>query len=157
MSVLSEDQIAAAAFDTAMAARRAAPSRVTNQKLISAWVVRNWGRAYLHSLVERASRVLEEAVELAQACGVTQDLARRIVDRVYSRPAGDPQQEMAGVGTTLMGCAEAMGVELDEVENREIDRVTSLPVEHFRQKYNEKAADGVVSTPSDTALPEVVQ
>jgi len=92
---------------------------------------------------ERVMRVLEEALELAQAEGVTSEEAHRLTEYVFGRPLGDPLQELGGVRLTLLGYAAARGVSADEAELTELQRVLSKDPEHFRRRNAEKKAAGV--------------
>lgn len=65
----------------------------------------------------RARRFLEEAVELAQAAGVTAEEADAVRAYVFSRPAGDIRQEIGGVMVTLSCLAEVMGHSVAEAEH----------------------------------------
>lgn len=107
------------------------------------WTATRFGAEVLASRRERAARVLEEAIELAQAEGLSIAKCERILEVVYSKPVGDPSQEAAGVGTTLLAWAAATGVDLQATIQAEINRIHSLPVDHFRKKGIEKKALGV--------------
>jgi len=60
------------------------------------WAVDTFG-PIAKDRVERATRFVEEATELAQACGVSEARMRAVVERVYSRPPGqDPDRSSPG-------------------------------------------------------------
>ena len=66
----------------------------------------------------------EEALELAQAVGVgRRDQLHRLVDYVFSRPAGKPAQEIAGSMVTLYAAASALGIDADEAFYAELSRI----------------------------------
>jgi hypothetical protein len=92
---------------------------------------------------ERAARVLEEALEIAQVEGMTIADVAKLGNHVYSKPAGEPAQEAAGTGVALLAYAAAVGVSADAVEAAEVDRIHSLPAEHFRARHQAKAEAGV--------------
>jgi hypothetical protein len=71
---------------------------------------------------ERTHRFLEEALELAQANGCSRDDVIALVDYVFRRPAGQPDQEVGGVMVTLASLCSAVGISMDEAGNRELDR-----------------------------------
>jgi hypothetical protein len=71
---------------------------------------------------ERAHRFLEEALELAQANGCTRADAIALVEYVFGRAQGQPDQEVGGVMVTLASLCSASGVNMDEAGNRELDR-----------------------------------
>jgi hypothetical protein len=121
----------------------------TWQQIIGEWVVRCFGSASFKSVSERARRVLEEAIELAQASGVPLNDALYLTRYVYNRPVGEIPQELAGLSLTMLALAESHGLDLDEIQKAEIDRVLSLPVEHFKKRLAVKVAAGVAIGPSD--------
>lgn len=82
---------------------------------------------------ERTHRFLEEAIELAQASGCTKRDAMRLVDYVYSRPQGKPDQEVGGVMVTLAGLCSAIDVCLHDAANRELTR-NWLRIDDIRAK-----------------------
>jgi len=108
------------------------------------WVEAVFGRNCALDVKERATRVLEEACELAQASNVGLDKVLDLVQHVYEKPAGKVGQEAGGLGVCLLAFCEAIGVSADELEQREFDRVTAHPLEHFRVRQNTKADAGVV-------------
>lgn len=110
---------------------------------IREWVVEVFGPAFLHSKTERALRVLEEATELAQAEGVSAPQARRLLDRVYSRPAGTPMAEGAAVGVTILAWAASRDTAFLPLVAEEVTRIQAMPPEKLRHKAAEKIAAGV--------------
>ena len=64
-------------------------NRNVRQREVFQWVRETFGDPSTVAS-ERIKRVLEEAVELAQAEGMTRDHARAIVDYVFSKPKGRP-------------------------------------------------------------------
>jgi NTP pyrophosphatase (non-canonical NTP hydrolase) len=88
---------------------------------------------------ERALRVAEEAIELAQALNVTAEDLHRLVDYVYSRPVGDPGQEVAGIFVTLYAAAACIGVDAEAEFKQEFARIHSPDVEEkIRRRQAEK-------------------
>jgi hypothetical protein len=70
------------------------------------------------SLAERRDRFAEEALEVAQATGMTEEDAHKLVSYTFSRPVGEPEKEIGAAALTLaslcvvggwdmMKCAEA--------------------------------------------------
>lgn len=111
---------------------RAEPSHRLNfqdmQWRVRQWVLLAFGSASADSPKERVMRVLEEALELAQAEGLDEARAGKLLHHVYSRPVGDPAQEAAGVSTTLLAYTAAKGFELGELTANEMSRVESPQV-----------------------------
>lgn len=91
---------------------------------------------------ERAARLVEEAIELAQAEGVPLAVIGRIARHVYSKPAGDPIAELQGVALTLDACAENMGDTVQAATWRELIRVTSRSASEWKARHDAKVADG---------------
>lgn len=71
---------------------------------------------------ERTHRFLEEALELAQANGVTRDDALTLVDYVFGRPTGEPAQEVGGVMVTLASLCSASEINMEDAGDRELER-----------------------------------
>jgi len=112
------------------------------------WVNSRLG-AWSMDPAERARRFLEEAVELAQAAGCPAEDARRTVDYVFARPAGDAAQEVGGARLTLLALAASLKVDAVEAEAAELARVYALPVERFRRRDDEKRAAGICAPAED--------
>src|SRR5580704_3253742 len=106
------------------------------------WGVRTFGDV-ARSNRERARRFIEEAIELAQACGMHPVEVARILEHVYNKPPGEVFQEAGGVGITLLMLCHAFGISADHAERTELQRVQSMPAKHFRDRHNIKAAAGV--------------
>lgn len=71
---------------------------------------------------ERMHRFLEEALELAQANGCSRDDAIALVEYVFGRPQGKPEQEVGGVMVTLASLCSASDINMDEAGDRELER-----------------------------------
>ncbi|APU88862.1 conserved hypothetical protein [Virus Rctr197k] len=109
---------------------------------IRRWTVAAFGTECYTNTQERAARVFEEAAELLQAEELDREFAQRVLDRVYSRPVGDPVQEMAGVSFTLLAYSGAKGLDLEKVLVAELERVEAVPLEHFQAKHRAKRLAG---------------
>jgi PAS domain-containing protein len=112
------------------------------QQFIYDFAVRVWG-AQAGSQRERALRMVEEALELGQAAGVTWDDVARLAARVYGRPAGEAWQEVGGVIVCVRALCQAMGLSAEYCEVREIERVTSMPLEELQRRHRLKLAAGL--------------
>jgi hypothetical protein len=86
------------------------------------WVVACMGEAAAQNKVERNFRFVEEAVELVQSCGCSKDDVLKIVDYVFSRPIGEPAQEVGGTMTTLASLCNAHGIDLEHAAVEELRR-----------------------------------
>lgn len=89
-------------------------------------------------------RVLEEALELAQAEGVDLATAQRVATRTFSRPVGDRKQEAAQVAVTLLAWSAGAESNLSTLIANELTRIETPEVmERIRQKQAQKFAEGV--------------
>ena len=100
-------------------------NRADRQKVVLEWAEATFGEVAL-DLRERALRLVEEAIELAQASGVECDAICGLVGHVYAKPPGEPEKELGAVCVTLLAYAEAAGESAEDSEAREINRVTAL-------------------------------
>lgn len=117
-------------------------SRDLRQLAVLNWICNVFGEVTTNRR-ERVSRVLEEAIELAQAEDLPIERARAMVEYVYSKPPGIAHQEAAGVGVTLLAYCGSVGISADKTEEQEVQRITSLPAKHFRERQQIKADAGL--------------
>lgn len=94
--------------------------------------------------VERGLRALEEMLELVQAVGVSQEQALRLVAYVYARPVGEVDQELGGAALTLSAVASAVGLDLGQCWEVELDRVLGC-MDQVRAKHAVKKTQGIVA------------
>jgi NTP pyrophosphatase (non-canonical NTP hydrolase) len=116
--------------------------RCARQAAISLWARACFGDEEALSVPQRGLRLLEEAIEAAQAAGVDAETAKHLVDFVYSRPVGEVAQELGGVAVCVLALAEAAGVDAETEECREIDRVIAIDPDHFAARNAAKNAAG---------------
>lgn len=102
---------------------RPVPKIATFQERVADWVSSCFGETSGGNGKERAFRFVEEALELAQAAGVTPSDVVRLVNYVYARETGDPYQEVGGVLLTLAALCAAIGLDLDAAGEAELERV----------------------------------
>lgn len=102
------------------------------QKRVYAWAAHAFP-GIIDDKMDRAWRVLEEATELAQACGIPQAKAHEQVRRKYDGDPGEVRQEIAGVINSVLICAEAYGVDAVEAGEDELQRAWEK-IELIRQK-----------------------
>jgi hypothetical protein len=110
---------------------------------IQSWIIRSFGSDVFTNPQERGRRFLEEAIELNQAIGVSQEDALRLVNYVYSRPVGVVEQELGGVGITLLGLCSSLKLDFEDVTTVELNRVNAFPVSHFRKRHALKVEAGI--------------
>lgn len=122
-------------------------NRDHRQRAVLQWVGDTFGEANL-SPKERVTRLLEEAIELAQAEGIEFDRILSVARFVYNKPAGDPIQEAGAVGVTLLAYCESRGIHADAAEQWEFDRVLAISPEQFRERHQRKADAGIAAPPA---------
>lgn len=109
------------------------------------WAVKMWGIGTV-ALRERALRLAEEAIELAQAEGVDCALVEATVKRVYGRPAGNPAKEYNQVALLTEAYGEAKRY-FDPATAAQIEweRIQAIPKEEWRRRHDAKRAAGIIS------------
>lgn len=122
-----------------------------SQLAMARWLAAMHGNdTALRDKPERACRLLEEALETAQAVGMPKEQALALVEYVYSRPASENvAQELGGTLTTLTALATACEVDLMEAVNTEFTRMWEN-IDRIREKQRSKP-EAVVAT---RALPD---
>lgn len=109
------------------------------QSRVAAWVIKCFGDTVAYDRTERNHRFLEEALELAQSLNCTKDEANLLVDYVFNRPPGEPNQEVGGVMVTLAALCHANNMDMQHAGEIELTRVNSpLMVEKIRAKNASK-------------------
>lgn len=111
------------------------------QNEVHDWLMACFGEPIASDKVERNHRFLEEALELVQACGATQEDAHKLVDYVYGRPVGERVQEVGGVMVTLAALCSAQGMDMEEAGKTEIARAWTV-IEKIRAKQKAKPKFG---------------
>jgi hypothetical protein len=112
------------------------------QKSMVDWGTKCFGAEQMTDPKVRGLRLLEEAIEFAQAVGVPFDQGRALFNYVYSHPAGNPTQELGGVGVTWLAAAGSLGTSAEECLDTEIARVLSKTPEHFAARNKVKVDAG---------------
>lgn len=120
--------------------------RDIRQQRIGEWARAAFGDVEASSIPQRALRLLEEAVEMAQACDVPIAKVHELVDYVYGRPKGEIAQELGGVAVTTLALAAAAGLSADTAEQSEVERVLSKPVDYYTKRNAAKNDAGMKVT-----------
>ena len=102
------------------------------------WGCRCFGQDHMVTHNIRALRFVEEAIELAQACGVPEHKAAKVVRIVYSRPAGSVLQEIGGSMVTLSILARTLGYDVETAFDIEVRRCLMKEPAHFAKRNKEK-------------------
>ena len=128
---------------------------MNRQSRIGLWVRTTFGEVVATNTKERALRVVEEAVELAQSCEVDAATLHRLVDYVFGRPPGVPEQEIAGCMVTLYAVASTLGVNADDALEAEIARIHRPEIiERCRRRQREKDEAAVTGRCTSCGWPE---
>lgn len=117
----------------------------TTTKIALEWATRCFGREHVYNFAIRALRLAEEAVELAQAYKVPKQTMLDLVETVYSRPAGNPEQELGGVMMTATVLAGAHGFDPDVFLDEELCRVLRKSEAHFAKRNQDKLDLGLTA------------
>lgn len=130
------------ASEAALRAGLAEAVRLTFQQRVAPWMQECFGPVVAADKVERFDRFIEEAFELAQSCGYDRGRITALIDYVWSRPLGEPTQELGGVMTTLAALALAHGLDMHAAADTELARISQPAViDKIRRKQAAKARD----------------
>lgn len=114
------------------------------QNIVWEWCKSTLGPAAASHRQERALRLLEEALELAQAESLGMPIVIQLMLRVWSRPVGEVHQEVAGIGVTTLAYCAAAGLDFERELEIELERIRRPEVqESIRKKQHEKREAGV--------------
>lgn len=110
------------------------------QRLIQDWLHRAFDSVLTDPAapLERARRVLEEAIELYQSVGGSAGDIEYFVQRCYSRPVGKPEQEAGQVGITLLAFGSSLQMSIDMLERMELERIMNLKSSFFTERMAKK-------------------
>jgi hypothetical protein len=114
--------------------------KATFQDNVQSWVVECFGADIASDRTERNSRFSEESLELLQACGATAEDCHRMVDYVFNRPAGEPEQEAGGVMVTLASLCLANDLDMHEAGERELANIRTR-IDAIRAKHQAKPVE----------------
>lgn len=117
-------------------------NRRKRQKAVYEWVRTSLGIDATKPF-ERALRVVEEALELAQSAGIAHEQVTRILDHVYSRPAGRMDIEAGDVGVAILAFCESLDLSADELEEVRVEYALTLDPEVLAKRVQEKMSDGI--------------
>ncbi len=117
----------------------AALEALSKQSRVAKWVREVFTEKEAHDVPERALRMVEEAIELAQACEVDAATLHRLVDYVMGRSVGRQGAEIAGTMVTLYALASAVGCDADLEFEIELKRIAQPEViDRCRRRQHEK-------------------
>lgn len=107
------------------------------QSRVRPWLVACFGEDFDQEHHAREARFIEEAIELFQARGRSFEELISVAKYVYSRPVGDPRQEVGGVMTTLAALCIVSKLNMHEAGNAELARIWTK-VDQIREKQARK-------------------
>lgn len=119
----------------------------TFQQAVHEWMIKCFGEVITMDKVERNHRWLEEALETAQSLNCSKKEALDLVEYVWSRPIGEPKQEVGGAMVTLAALAIASGLDIYQCALTELARIN---IPEVMKKIREKQA----KKPKFSALPQ---
>lgn len=116
--------------------------RVPFQARVAPWMQECFGPEISADKLERGDRHLEEVLELLQSGGYPKTRVAALVEYVWSRPEGEPEQEVGGVMVTLAAYCLAHGLDMHEAGEKELARILQPEIiEKIRAKQAAKARD----------------
>lgn len=104
------------------------------------WCRYTFGIAVAENKDEAIKRFLEEALELAQACGLSYGDALKLLTYVYNRDAGEVGQEMGGTMVCLYRLGHVINFDPDDCGELELQRCWER-FEIIRRKHSQKPDD----------------
>jgi len=119
--------------------------RDARQRVVVEWGAAAFGLDQITSVEQRGLRLIEKAIEAAQAAGCDSAMLHKMVDYVFARPSGDLYQELGGVSVCLLAMANAAGFSADDAEKLEIARILAKPVATFTERNKAKNDAGFKS------------
>lgn len=120
-------------------------SRLERQRQVFEWGRLAFGEDQMRSQAQRGLRLVEEAIEVAQAAECDPAALHRLIDYVYARPVGDVEAELGGVQVCVLAMAECVGASAEECEHVEIARILEKPISHFTQRNQAKNDAGFLA------------
>ncbi len=111
--------------------------RMAFQDRCHAWIMKCFGSKVTRSRRHRRQRFMEEAIELAQACGATEYECTQLVRHVFARPTGEVAQEVGGVLTTLAVLCNRYSLDMAACANTELARAEQN-IDRIREKQAAK-------------------
>lgn len=137
-----------------MLERLAGPVQEPFQERVGGWMLECFTPEITADKLERNDRFIEEALELVQSCGYDAARAHALVDYVFSRPVGEPSQEVGGVMVTLAALCNPHGIDMVVAAETELARILAPKViEKIRAKQASKPTGSALPIPQPTQQP----
>ena len=123
----------------------ASPAQPSFQDRVKPWMMACFGAEISSDRLERGDRLLEEVFELLQSGSYPQERVTSLTSYVWSRPIGEPAQEVGGVMVTLAAYCLAYDLDMHSAGETELARIWTK-VDKIRAKQAAK--------PTGSALPQ---
>lgn len=120
-------------------------NRNDRQREVAEWCAAAFGHDHAASTEQRGLRLVEEAIEAAQAAECEAGTLHDLIDYIYAKPPGELKQELGGVGLCLLAMANSAGHSADTLEEAEVRRVLAKPLEYFAARNRVKNDAGFVA------------
>ncbi|WJR67000.1 hypothetical protein QTA58_22890 [Neorhizobium sp. CSC1952] len=122
------------------------------QARVQPWMMACFGAEISGDKLERGDRLLEEVFELLQSGDYPRERIRALEEYTYSRPKGEPRQEVGGVMVTLAAYCLAHDLDMHEAGEAELARIWTK-VDKIRAKQAAKPVGSAlpVALPSPSA------
>lgn len=124
----------------------------TFQDRVQPWMMACFGAEISGDKVERGDRLLEEVLELLQSGGYDPARVGALRDYVWSRPGGEPAQEVGGVEVTLAAYCLAFGLDMHAAGEAELARIWTK-VDKIRAKQAAKPVGSALPVVAPSAEP----
>lgn len=138
---------------------RWAPDQSTGsfQSRVAPWMQITFGAEVSADVLERGDRHLEEVLELLQATHYPPERVAALTTYVYSRPIGEPAQEVGGVMVTLAAFCLSIFVDMHRAAEVELARVWTK-VDKIRAKQASKPHGSAlpIAAPSEPLLSQAL-
>lgn len=123
----------------------------TFQERVAEWSLHCFGSVIPRDRLERGDRMLEEIFELLQSGEYPVERVAMLRDYVWSRPVGEPAQEMGGAYVTLALYAWAHGLDMRVAAETELARIW-LKAEAIREKQKTKPKGSPLPIPAEVLV-----
>jgi hypothetical protein len=110
----------------------------TMQTIAWEWAVRCFGKEHCFNSKVRALRLMEEAIEYAQAVECNHDDMRKVMEMVLERPPGLPHKEIGGIMMTMAVACRNSAIDPMLAFEIELLRVLAIDPLVFAQRNKEK-------------------
>ena len=118
------------------------------QGRVNNWMRQCFSEEISEDRLERNDRFIEEALELVQSLGYSSDRAHALVEYVFSRPIGEPSQEVGGVVVTLAALCNTSKLNVCLDAEAELQRINQPAVmSKIRAKQAAKPTGSALPTP----------